>query len=123
MMRVLLFTLLIMQTAYAFVAEQPLPDAALEARAQTLFRQVRCMVCAGESVAESNAELALDMRTLIRDKIKKGESDQAITEYLQSRYGEEINLSPPLDTRTYALWAAPLMLLVLGYFALRPKRS
>lgn len=122
MIRVLLFTLLLMQSAYAFVVEKPLADAALEARAQSLFKQTRCMVCAGESVAESNAELAKDMRMLIRDKVRKGEPDEAITAYLESRYGEEISLSPPVDARTYALWLLPLMLLALGYFGLRPKR-
>lgn len=100
----------------AFVIDKPLPDAAQEKRAQALFYELKCMVCQGQPIAESNAPLAYDMRQLIREKIAGGESDQAIRDYLEARYGAEIATTPPLDTRTLLLWAGPFVLMAAGLF-------
>lgn len=106
-----------------FSSEQTLPDPAQEARAQSLFREIRCVVCEGQSVAESNVALAADMRGLIRAFIREGKSDAQVKEYLVARYGEEILFSPPVTSGTALLWAAPFMLLLFGLarFAIRRR--
>lgn len=92
----------------------PVLSPAQEARAQALFRELRCMVCQGEVLADSEADLAKDLKALIRFKIATGDSDQAIRTYLVSIYGETILLSPPLGSGTWLLWFGPLILLILG---------
>ena len=91
-----------------------LADPALEARAVALQKQFRCLVCQGESLDESNAELAQDLRRLIRKRIEEGASDDAITAYLVSRYGDFILMKPPLVAETYALWFGPLVVLLIA---------
>lgn len=119
MMRALAMLLLLS----AFTTDATLPDPAQEVRAQGLFREVRCVVCAGQAVAESNVPLAGDLRGVIRTLIHEGKTDAEIKNYLVQRYGEEILFSPPLGTSTAFLWAAPFMLLLagLGYFAIKRK--
>jgi len=91
-----------------------LADPALEARAVALQKQFRCLVCQGESLDESNADLARDLRRLIRKRIQEGASDDAITAYLVSRYGDFILMKPPLVAETYALWFGPLVVLLIA---------
>ena len=91
-----------------------LSDPALEARAVALQKQLRCLVCQGESLDESNAELARDLRRLIRKKILEGSSNEAIKAYLVSRYGDFILMKPPLRAETWALWFGPLAVLLLA---------
>lgn len=100
--------------AFAQAGPERLADPKLEARAVALQRELRCLVCQGESLDESNAQLADDLRRLIRAKIAAGESDKQITDYLVSRYGDVILMKPPLETDTYALWFGPLVVLVVG---------
>ncbi len=90
-------------------------DGELEQRARKLGESLRCVVCKGESVRDSNSELAADMRRLIRQKLGRGESDEEIIEWLRSRYGDYIMDKPPLTTRTYGLWFLPLLFLLLGW--------
>lgn len=98
------------------VALQAAPDLAPadEARAQDLMREVRCMVCAGESVLDSGAPMAGDMRRFIREEIAAGQDDAAVRTALVSRFGHEVLMRPPVETRTLPLWLAPILFLGLG---------
>jgi cytochrome c-type biogenesis protein CcmH len=91
-----------------------LKNPVLEARAVALQKQFRCLVCQGESLDESGAQLAKDLRRLIRKRILEGESNTQITSYLVSRYGDVILMKPPLQANTYLLWFGPLMVLLLA---------
>ena len=91
-----------------------LSDRALEARAVALQKQLRCLVCQGESLDESNAQLAQDLRRLIRKRILEGYSNQQVEDYLVSRYGDFILMKPPLMAETYLLWFGPLIVLVMA---------
>jgi cytochrome c-type biogenesis protein CcmH len=96
----------------------PLPDAlsnpAQEARAHALQKEFRCLVCQGQSLDESDAPLAGDLRHLIRQRIKAGDTNQQIERYLVARYGDFILMKPPFEPSTYGLWLAPLAVLILG---------
>ncbi|MDY0871553.1 cytochrome c-type biogenesis protein [Dongia rigui] len=96
------------------VADAPLTDPALEARARALMKQVRCVVCQAQSIDESDAGIASDMRRLIRQQIAAGESDAAILTYLSDRYGDFVLFKPPFKAATALLWAGPFVLLVIG---------
>ena len=91
-----------------------LADPRLEARAVALQKEFRCLVCQGESLDESNADLARDLRRLIRAKIAAGSSDDEITRYLVSRYGDFILMKPPLEGQTYLLWFGPMAVLLVA---------
>jgi cytochrome c-type biogenesis protein CcmH len=91
-----------------------LADPVQEARARALQKELRCLVCQGESLDESNASLAVDLRRLIRARIKAGESNEQIENFLVSRYGDFILMAPPFEVRTYALWLTPFGVLLLG---------
>jgi cytochrome c-type biogenesis protein CcmH len=114
MKRLLAALLLISTCAFAAPAPESLSDPAQEARAQALQKQFRCLVCQGESIDESGAPLAADLRRLIREHIKNGESDAQIKDYLVARYGDFILMNPPFQADTYLLWAAPFIVLVLA---------
>ncbi|HEY0270601.1 MAG TPA: cytochrome c-type biogenesis protein [Sphingomonas sp.] len=96
------------------LAYTQLPDAAQEARAETLMRTIRCVVCQGQSIADSDADLAGDMRALVRQRIAAGEQPEAIRAWLISRYGAWISYTPPVEPLTWPLWAAPVVLVALG---------
>lgn len=106
--------LLFATAAFAGYGPEKLSDPKLEARAVALQRGLRCLVCQGELLDESNAQLADDLRRLIRARIEAGESDQQIINFLVSRYGDVILMKPPLQTDTYALWFGPLVILLVG---------
>jgi cytochrome c-type biogenesis protein CcmH len=91
-----------------------LPDAGQEARARAIFREVRCLVCQNESIDDSQAELAGDLRKLVRDEIKAGRSDDQVRTYLVSRYGEFVLLKPAFSWGNAALWGAPFAVVGLG---------
>lgn len=119
-MRTLGILLALMLAAPALAQEDaPLPDAAQEAAARTVMREVRCLVCEGQSIADSGAEMAADLRALVRERIARGETPEQITDYLRSRYGDAILLRPPVTTQTGLLWVMPVLLLGLGVFAAR----
>jgi cytochrome c-type biogenesis protein CcmH len=111
--------------ARAVEPEEILPDPHLEARARAISAGLRCLVCQNESIDESNATLAHDIRVLVRARLLAGDSDQQIRDYLVSRYGDFILLKPPFEPGTYLLWLTPLLLLVAGggaiYFNARRK--
>jgi cytochrome c-type biogenesis protein CcmH len=93
---------------------QPLEDPAIEARMKNLTKQLRCLVCQNETLAESQAQLAEDLRREIREQIKAGKSDQEILAYATQRYGDFILYNPPVKATTYLLWFGPFVLLVVG---------
>jgi cytochrome c-type biogenesis protein CcmH len=105
-------------TALAYAGDsETFADLAMEARARALQKELRCMVCQGESLDESNAPLAADLRRVIRERIRAGESDEQIKTFLVARYGDFILMKPPLRTDTFFLWFAPLALLFIGGIA------
>jgi cytochrome c-type biogenesis protein CcmH len=95
---------------------EALPDAGQEARARALFKELRCVVCQSESLDDSEADLARDMRKLVRTQISQGRTDEDVKAYLTGRYGDFVLLSPPKRPSTWALWFGPfaLLLAVLG---------
>jgi len=106
--------LLLVTAGHASPAPDTLADPAQEARARALQKELRCLVCQGESLDESNASLAVDLRRLIRARIKAGESNAQIENFLVSRYGDFILMAPRFEARTYALWLTPFGVLLLG---------
>jgi len=95
-------------------ADVALPDAGQEASAKALMATIRCLVCQGQSIADSNAEMAGDMRSLVRTRIAAGERPEAIRDWLVSRYGAWVSYRPPLSRTTAPLWVAPLLFVGLG---------
>jgi len=93
----------------ASASDQPLADPSQEARAVSLGKEFRCVVCQSESINESQADMARDLRQLVRDKIAAGWSDRQVIDYVRARYGDFILLRPPFQTNTYILWASPLL--------------
>ncbi len=100
--------------APAPLANTQLSDPAQEARARALMLELRCLVCQGQSIADSDADMAGDMRALVRDRIRRGEEPAAIRQWLVERYGDYVTYKPPLSVSTFLLWLAPLILLALG---------
>jgi cytochrome c-type biogenesis protein CcmH len=100
--------------ARAVQPDEVMTDTKLEARARALSAELRCMVCQNESIDESNADLARDLRLLIRERLKAGDSDDQIHAFLVSRYGDFILLKPPLKLETWLLWSAPFLILLVG---------
>lgn len=109
--------------ALAAAAVVPLDDPRLEARARALDAEIRCVACQNEPISQSTAEIAGDMRRLVRERLAAGDSDSEIRAYFQARYGDFVLFRPPLDARTWLLWTAPgLILLAGGLVALRTLR-
>jgi len=102
-------------------ANRQLDDPRQEERARELMEELRCLVCQGQSIADSNAELAGDMRSLVRERVAKGEPSAQIRAYLIERYGEWVALRPPVEPLTWPLYAAPVVLLIAGGWLLRGR--
>lgn len=102
-------------------ANEQLPDPAQEKAAKDLMLELRCIVCQGQSIADSDAELAGDMRALVRTRIAAGESPESIRTWLIERYGRWVTYEPPVDAMTAPLWLAPLLLLGLGAWLARGR--
>lgn len=100
--------------ALAIGADELLDDPALEARARAIGKELRCLVCQNQSIDESDADLARDLRRLVREQLVAGESDAAIKAYVVARYGDFILLKPPFKIKTLALWLGPLAILLLA---------
>ncbi|MEJ0018679.1 MAG: cytochrome c-type biogenesis protein [Acetobacteraceae bacterium] len=94
-----------------------LPDPVQEQRAETLGHQLRCLVCQNESVEESNADLARDLRRIIRQRVVAGDSDQQVVDWMVARYGNFVRLRPPFNLMTLGLWGAPAIALLAGVAA------
>lgn len=112
-----LLALMLLAAALPALAVEPdeiLDDPGLEARARVLSKDIRCLVCQNESIDSSNAEMAKDLRVLVRERLVAGDSDQEVFDYLVARYGDYVLLEPPMRPRTYLLWFGPALLLLLG---------
>lgn len=106
----------------AALAPAILADPAQEARARALDSEIRCVQCENEPIAQSTADIAVDMRRLVRERIAAGDSDAEIRSYFRTRYGDFVLFRPPWDARTWALWGAPFLLLAIGLAAVLGRR-
>lgn len=129
-MKRLMFALLMLLAAPALAdsllpaapyANTQLPDARQEAQAKALMETIRCLVCQGQSIADSDAEMAGDMRSLIRTRIQAGETPDQIRDWLVSRYGEWVTYDPPFSWETAPLWLLPLLLVLAGLWIARGR--
>ena len=100
--------------AGAVAVDKPLDDPALEARAREIHKELRCLVCQNQSIEDSNADLARDLRQLVRERLAAGDSDEEVLSFVVARYGDWVLLTPPVQGNTLLLWTAPLLLLVFG---------
>ena len=106
-------------TPAAHYANVQLRDPAKEAEAKELMTTIRCLVCQGQSIADSDATLAGDMRALVRERIARGESPESIRRWLIQRYGDYVTYDPPLSPVTWPLWLAPIVMLGIGVLIAR----
>jgi cytochrome c-type biogenesis protein CcmH len=120
-MRALVLALIVVMqigAALAVTPDEMLKDPALEARARALSQQLRCMVCQNQSIDDSEAPLAHDLRVLVRQRLSAGDTDKQVIDFLVSRYGEFVLLKPRFEWRTALLWIVPPAVLVIGGIAL-----
>ena len=106
------------QISRAVTPDEILKDPALEMRARDLSRELRCMVCQNQSIDESEAPLAKDLRVLVRERLTQGDSDRQVLDYLVARYGEFVLLKPPFELHTLLLWAVSPAVLLIGIITL-----
>jgi cytochrome c-type biogenesis protein CcmH len=117
-LRLILLLLLLPMAALAVQPDEVLSDPALEARAREISRNLRCVVCQNQSIDDSDAPLARDLRLLVRERLKAGDSDAQVYDFLVARYGDFVLLRPPVKPSTWLLWFGPAIVLVLGGIAL-----
>lgn len=126
MKRLLLALLLAAAPALAVTPDEVLDDPELEARAREISKELRCLVCRNENIDESNAELAADLRVLVRERLVEGDSDEEVVDFVVDRYGEYVLLKPTTSGANLILWiAGPAMLLIaggLGFAYIRSRR-
>jgi cytochrome c-type biogenesis protein CcmH len=121
-LRWLLLILFLQTPAYAVQPDEILSDTLLEVRARNLSLGFRCLVCQNQSIDESDAPLARDLRILIRERLTKGDSDSEIKDFVVARYGDFVLLKPRLTARTAILWATPFLIILVGVgFILRRR--
>jgi cytochrome c-type biogenesis protein CcmH len=115
----LFFFLLVLgaSPAHAVRPDEMLADPALEARAREISRELRCLVCRNQSIDDSDADLAHDLRVLVRERLKSGDSNDQTIGFIRARYGDFVLLRPPFAIGTALLWGGPLLVLLLGAFA------
>ena len=106
------------EPAHAVRPDEMLSDPGLEARAREVGRELRCLVCRNQSIDDSDADLAHDLRVLVRERIVAGDSDDRVIAYVRARYGDFVLLRPPVEWGTLLLWGGPLLILVCGGVAL-----
>lgn len=131
MLRPLLLSLLmIVSLAFSALAVEPgekLSDPALEARARVLSKELRCLVCQNQSIDDSEAELAADLRLIVRERLTAGDSDTEVLDYIVARYGDFVLLRPPFEAATLLLWFGPFAVIFFGavglFFAFRRQTS
>ena len=116
----IVFTLTLLAAPHAFAVQpdEVLKDPALEARARTLSKELRCMVCQNQSIDDSDAPLARDLRVLVRERLEAGDSDQQVIDFLVARYGDFVLLKPRFTSYTALLWLMPAVVFVIGALAL-----
>ena len=119
----LALSLLVSSSALAVNPDEVLKDPALEARARALSAELRCLVCQNQSIDDSDAPLAKDLRVLLRERLQAGDSDDQIMKYLVDRYGEFVLLRPSFGTHTLLLWGLPFVLLLGGALLIYVRRG
>lgn len=126
LLAVLIFCLYLPAAAGAVQPDEVLDDPALETRARSISKQLRCLVCQGEDIDESAAGLARDLRLLVRERLKEGDTDAEVLSFVQARYGDYVLMKPPLAPRTWLLWLTPMLVLggglALVWRLVRPPR-
>ena len=110
----MVFVLGLAGSAWAVAVDKPMDDPVLEARARVIHKQLRCLVCQNQSIEDSNASLARDLRILVRDRIEAGDSDDETIRYILDRYGDWVLLKPPVKSGTIFLWLGPVLFLALA---------
>ncbi|TXH32325.1 MAG: cytochrome c-type biogenesis protein CcmH [Rhodospirillaceae bacterium] len=100
--------------SFAVRPDEMLSDPALEARAEAISRDIRCVVCQGESIEDSDADIAHELRVIVREQLKAGATDDQVQEYLVARYGDFVLLKPPFKAKTAFIWTGPFLLLLGG---------
>ena len=124
----LIFAFLLLATpAFAVLPSEQLADPALEARARAISSELRCVVCQNQTIDDSDAELAHDLRVLLRQRLKAGDTDRQAIAFIVNRYGDYVLLKPPFEAETLLLWLGPLLVLLAGgagvVFYLRRRRD
>ncbi len=112
--RLILAAWLFVTPAFAVLPSEQLADPALEARARAISGTLRCVVCQNQTIDDSDAEVAHDLRVILRERLKAGDSDQQAVAYIVKRYGDYVLLKPPFEAETLLLWLGPLLVLVAG---------
>jgi cytochrome c-type biogenesis protein CcmH len=124
---IIVLTLFASCTSFAFEPNEVLSNPEQEARARAITQELRCLVCQNESIDASNAPLARDLRVLVRERIKAGDTDEQVVDYIVARYGRFVLLRPPVEPATYIVWFGPFVLLIIGltgaFFYARRGRS
>ena len=121
---ILLLVILLGSNAFAVaVDEKPLEDPAQEAAARELMKEIRCLVCQNQSIEDSNADLAKDLRQVVRERIALGDSPARVRAYLVARYGDWVLLEPPVKPQTYFLWGSPFLFLLLVAVVILSRRK
>lgn len=113
----LVVPLLLSCPAHAVNPDEMLSNTVLEERARDISQELRCLVCQNQSIDDSDAELARDLRVLVRERLVAGDTDQQVIDYIVARYGDYVLLNPPLKPETYVLWASPIVLAILALIA------
>lgn len=101
-------------SALAVHPDEQLEDPVLEARARVISQQLRCLQCQNQTIDDSDAQIAIDLRRLVRKKLKAGQNDQEIIDYVHQHYGDFVLMTPPVKPTTYGLWFMPFIVLVIG---------
>jgi cytochrome c-type biogenesis protein CcmH len=109
-----LLAVVVSTPAHALKPDEVLPDPAQEQRARAIGRELRCLVCQNQSIDDSEANLARDLRLVVRERIRAGDDDASVLRYMQARYGDFVLLRPPVKPATYLLWFGPLLLAAAG---------
>jgi len=111
---IVVMSLILSAQSFAIGVDKPLNDPTLEARARAIHKELRCLVCQNQAIDDSDADLARDLRDLVRERLSLGETNQEVFEYVVGRYGNWVLLNPPFNTQTLALWIGPVVLLLFG---------
>ncbi|WP_033067809.1 cytochrome c-type biogenesis protein [Thalassospira australica] len=113
----ILIPVLVSNPALAVNPDEMLSNPVLEERAREISKELRCLVCQNQSIDDSDAELARDLRVLVRERLVAGDDNEEVIDYIVARYGDYVLLNPPLKPETYILWASPVVLVVLALLA------